>query len=66
MIRCEPFEISNEVFDRAQKNRGYIAPEDKNKLFTETQLCGYGVYGAMAFEKDGKYLCAYSMGSSCD
>lgn len=66
MIRCEPFEISKEVYDRAQKNRSYIASEDMGKLFTVSQLCGYGVYGARAFEKDGKYLCAYNIGSSCD
>ena len=66
MIDCEPFEISSEVYNRAINNRGYITSEDKNNLFDTWQLCGYGVYGARAYEENGKYWCAYSMGSTCD
>ena len=63
-----PFEISKEVYDRAMENRGYITSGDMSELFTESQLCGYGVYGAMAFIDNvtGKYMCRYDMGDSCD
>ena len=63
-----PFEISKEVYDRAMQNGGYIAGEDRVKLFNQAQLCGYGVYSDMAYidEKTGKYMCRYELGSSCD
>ena len=66
MTRCEPFEISKDVYDRAMRNRGYITETDKSNLFDTWQLCGYGVYSAMAYEKDKKYWCSYYMGSTCD
>jgi hypothetical protein len=59
-------EISKEIYDRAMQNNKYITEADKNEIFTISQLCGYGVYGAIAVEEDGKYYCKYSMGSSCD
>ena len=66
MVRGEDFEISKEVYDRAMKNGGYITGEDEKNLFSEAMLCGYGVYGDMAYEKDGKYWCRWEHGSSCD
>lgn len=66
MIKGTPFEISKDVYDRAMKNRGYIASEDMSNLFSISQLCGNGVYSAMAYEKDGKYYCSFWLGSTCD
>ena len=68
MRRGTPFEISKEVFDRAMENNGYITSEDKANLFDVCDLCGYGVYGAMAYIDDetGKMMCMYSTGDSCD
>lgn len=66
MIKGTPFEISKEVYDRAMENRGYIVNKDMKELFSISQLCGNGVYSAMAFEKDGKYYCSFWLGSTCD
>ena len=66
MRKGDDIEITKDIYDRAMANRRYIAPEDMPKLFTKAQLCGYGVYSAMAYEKDGKYYCSYCMGSTCD
>ena len=66
MIKCEPFEISKDVYDRAMKNGGYITRMDETELFSISQLCGTGVYSDKAFEKDGKYYCSYCIGDSCD
>ena len=66
MTTGHKIEITKDIYDRAMKNRGYITSDNEPKLFTEAQLCGYGVYSAMAYEEDGKYFCSYSMGSSCD
>ena len=59
-------EISKEIYDRAKANRNYIVSEDMNKVFSISQLCGYGVYSPLVYEKDGKYYVSYCMGSSCD
>lgn len=59
-------EIPKEIYDRAKANRDYITEEDKSKVFSISQLCGYGVYSPTVFEKDGKYYCNYYLGSSCD
>lgn len=58
--------ISKEIYDRAVANRGYIVSEDMNKVFDICQLCGYGVYLPLVFERDGEYFVSYEMGSSCD
>ena len=68
MVVGKPFEIDKEVYDRAQENGGYIAQEDTEKLFSVSIRCGYGLYGAKAYQdKDtGKYMCSWMRGSSCD
>ena len=35
-------------------------------LFTESQIMGYGVYGAHIIEIDKEKYLRYSLGSSCD
>lgn len=35
-------------------------------VFSEAQVMGYGIYGTECYEKDGKYICKYKTGSSCD
>lgn len=62
----ETREISKEIYDRATENRGYITMGDMDTVFSEAELCGYGVYGAKAKEENGKYYCHFSLGSSCD
>ena len=66
MRRGKDFEVSKEVYDRAQLNRGYMAKEDKEALFSESIRYGYGLYGCVVREKDGKYICSYEIGDSCD
>ena len=59
-------EITKEVYDHAKANRGYITADDSDRVFTISELIGYGVYGDQVFERDGKYYVSYSLGSSCD
>ena len=66
MRKGTDFEISKEVYDRAKANRNYIVSEDKKDLFDISILCGYGLYNAKVYEKDGKYYCSYETGDSCD
>jgi len=65
MVHCER-EISKEIYDRADGYNGLIADEDKEKVFSVAELCGYGVYLPRAFERDGKYYVSYERGDSCD
>lgn len=66
MIKGNDFEISKDIYDRAQEHYGWILSEDQDKIFDNTWLLGYGVYRAMAYEKDGKYYCSWYHGESCD
>lgn len=65
MSSCER-EITKEQYERAMKNNGYIADEDGKDIFTISEMCGYGVYLPIAFERDGKYFVSFELGSSCD
>lgn len=73
MVTGEPFEVTKEVYDRARANSidkdgnsFYMAAEDKEKLFSETIRWGYGLYSCMVHEEDGKYICTWKRGNSCD
>ena len=59
-------EITKEIYDRAKANNDYITKDDMDKVFSISQLCGYGVYTPTVFEKDGKYYVSFYLGSSCD
>lgn len=59
--------ISKEIYDRNKDNRGaYMCDADMQLVFTDVELYGYGVYGAIVFEKDGNYFVKYETGSTCD
>lgn len=74
MVAGKPFEVSREVYERARANTFepekhnayYMAEEDEKKLFSASILCGYGLYDCKVHEKDGKYICTWMRGSSCD
>ena len=73
MVQGKPFEVSKEVFERAKANctdktrkRYYMADDDKCELFSEAIRWGYGLYDCQVHEEDGKYICTWCMGSSCD
>ena len=66
-------EIPKEFYDRARAacqdpKRTYltICDADKEKLFGSAVLCGYGLYSCSVHEEDGKYICTYTIGDSCD
>lgn len=59
-------EISKDIYDRSQQHNGFIAAEDTNKVWSDSELIGYGVYGDQTYEKDGKYYVSFEMGDSCD
>ena len=68
MTRCEPMEISKEVYERALKCGKYIDSSDKLDVFGPSLVYGYGVYADQVYiDKDtGKYMVGYMCGSSCD
>mgnify|MGYP007022118201 CR=1 FL=1 len=73
MTRGTDFEVSKEVYERAKANtvddgrkEYYMAPSDEEKLFSESIRYGYGLYSCMVREEDGKYICTWKRGSSCD
>lgn len=78
MVSGTPFEVSKEVFDRARAGYAaagrdepydgyyYMAQQDQNELFSESIRWGYGLYNCKVHEEDGKYICTWMRGSSCD
>ncbi len=58
--------ISKEVYDRATQHGGVICQEDRQTVFTDAELYGYGIYSTRAIEVDGEYYCEYQRGESCD
>ena len=53
------YEISKEQYEKAME-------EDAYALINDSIIMGYGAYGAVAFEKEGKYYLYYRRGDSCD
>lgn len=59
-------EISEEVYLRAKANNDRIAKEDKEIVFTQSDLYGYGVYGDTVIAEDGKYYVTFTTSTTCD
>ena len=66
MVRGTEFQVSKEVYDRAQMNRGYMTTQDQKEYFDESIRCGYGLYDCKVREENGKYICSWWRGSTCD
>lgn len=67
------FEVSKEVYERARANATdksrrsfYMTQADREKLFSESIRCGYGLYDCQVREDNGKYMCSYMIGDTCD
>jgi len=74
MVKGEPFEVSKEVYDRAkesyigeeEQSSYYMTHDDRERLFSESIRWGYGLYNCRVHEEDGKYICTWWRGDSCD
>lgn len=66
MQQGKEFEVSKDVYERALTRGGYMCEEDRQELFPVSILWGYGLYDCRVREKDGKYICSYKTGDSCD
>ncbi len=67
------FEVTKEVFDRAKARARdvkdgyyYMTGEDQRAHFSDAILMGYGLYNCKVHEEDGKYICTWMCGDSCD
>ena len=65
MIRCQR-EITKDQYDRAMQNGGVVTGADRQDIFSDAERYGYGIYGARAFQEDGKYMVAFFRGETCD
>jgi len=66
MRKGKEFEVSKEEYERAKVNGGYMSGEDIKNHFSDSILCGYGLYDCQIREENGKYICSYWTGDSCD
>ena len=64
--------ITKEQYENAQMHNGRIASEDMNDIFSVSDLCGYGVYNAVAIaryddeSKTMSYIVRYTTSTCCD
>lgn len=73
MKQGKPFEVSKEVYDRAREAANnkeqtyyFMTARDREELFDLSITCGYGLYSCMVHEENGKYICTWVSGDSCD
>lgn len=60
-------QITEEQFDRAMANKGYIDDADQDAVFTASELYGYGVYSQRVFRNgNGQPCVSFMRGESCD
>ena len=43
-----------------------IHENDWSNIFSQSEVCGYGVYGERVRKEDGKYFVEFYRGESCD
>ena len=53
-------EITKEQAEKA------LHENDWSNIFSQSEVCGYGVYGERVREEDGKYFVEFYRGESCD
>jgi len=58
--------ITEEIYNNAMANHGYITSADEDKVFNIAELCGYGVYSPKVAETADGYVVNFYMGSTCD
>ena len=73
MVSANEFEVTKDVYERAKAENPhtkwggyYMASADMPKYFDEATLCGYGVYNCRVHDRDGKYICTWQRGGTCD
>ena len=59
--------ITEEIYNNAiTKGNGYIADEDREKVFSDAELYGYGIYIPRVYKTEDGFFVNYEEGSSCD
>lgn len=64
--------ITREQYENAQSRNGRISSEDMDKIFSVAELCGYGIYDAVAIArydnetKTMSYVVRYTTSTCCD
>lgn len=59
-------EITKDQYDRAMENHGYLTDEDYSDVFTQAEMCGYGIYSAVVSHYADRYVVRFEMGDTCD
>ena len=60
-------DLTEEQYKESEKRSYfYMTDEDERELFPEYLRWGYGIYSVIVSEKDGKYICNWERGDSCD
>ena len=71
LVRSEK-PITKEQYERSQLNHGFIADEDMTDIFSEAEICGYGIWNAIGCARYNvetgatTYVARYSTSTNCD
>lgn len=71
LIRSEK-PITKEQYVRAQLNGGFVTEADLQEIFTQSELCAYGVYSPIACKREDSYTgdiiyyITYATFTTCD
>ncbi len=71
LVRSEK-PITKEQYERSQLNHGFIADEDMTDIFSEADLCAYGIYSPVGCARYNTetgtttYICRYTTSTNCD
>lgn len=71
LIRSEK-PITKEQYERAQLNNGFITEADLQKIFSQSELYGYGVLEPIACKRysestgETTYVISYTTSTNCD
>lgn len=59
-------EITKDQYDRAMENHGLLCDEDCCDVFTQAEMCGYGVYMPVVAHLCDRYVVRFEVGDTCD
>ena len=71
LVRSEK-PITKEQYERAQLNNGFISDEDMEVIFSEAEICGYGIWNAVGCARYNTetgvttYVARYTTSTNCD
>ena len=59
-------EIEKDLYEQIHAHGDIMTKDEENEYFSDAIRWGYGLYDCQVREENGKYICSWWRGSSCD